>query len=399
MPPRCCNIIHLALARPHLTADEIAQFKAKHEEWNTPNRLYCPVPACSTFISPRLINTVSKADVRAGRERQQKEYNANTNTTLILITGTKPQVVEPSKPVTLKPSPKELVVVECPTCSTPVCVACKQFAHPPLPCSDSDISPELSALLKKWKVKRCPKCRAAVRRMYGCPHIRCRCGGQWCWFCLGPIDECRDNGCPEQEAADRDDAGYDSDSEEDGDEGDQAACGGAELDYDQLEIQRIARRRNRAIEIGDLDAQIERREALDLGDEPNADEVDPWNCNHVWRGFAESTNNLPRKLDCQRCWRELQYEAYDGPIKGEMGLDKLFEPNKVAPTGADAGAGDAGKEPEKQGQEEPAEIGGKKAAKPGVECRYCSIICCYDCKEDVDAENKLRWEEYDFALR
>jgi IBR domain, a half RING-finger domain len=378
-------MVQLSVARPHLSAEEIAQFKAKYEEWNTPNRLYCPVPACSTFISPRLINAAMKAATTAAeQERQQKQ--ANDSVTVVFGTGVKMQVVDPQTPLTLKPL-QQPVIVDCPTCTSEICTSCKQFAHPPLPCeADSDIPPEFANLLKKWKVKRCPKCKTAIRRMYGCPHIRCRCGAQFCWFCLGPIDECRDIGCPEQDAADRDEAGYDTeeDDEADNEDGEEGIC----EDEPDCELQRIDRRRARALEAGDLDAAVERRDQLDLGDEPNADEVDPWNCEHSWRRAGDSNQNLPKgappkELECHRCWRQVIHA-----LDAELNLDKLFEPDKAA-----------GKEKEAAKANIQPKIEEDNGARPGHECRTCGVVYCNECKDEVDVENRNRWEEFERKAR
>ena len=38
---------------------------------------------------------------------------------------------------------------------------------------------------RQWKFQRCPHCRLMVMRTEGCPHIICRCGGQFCYSCGG----------------------------------------------------------------------------------------------------------------------------------------------------------------------------------------------------------------------
>jgi hypothetical protein len=39
--------------------------------------------------------------------------------------------------------------------------------------------------------------------MFGCSHIQCRCGAQWCWFCTAPYDVCRARRCPGEEDGER----------------------------------------------------------------------------------------------------------------------------------------------------------------------------------------------------
>ena len=42
-------------------------------------------------------------------------------------------------------------------------------------------------LLKdKFKYKRCYGCKRIVQRNQGCPHMRCKCGTQFCYYCGGP---------------------------------------------------------------------------------------------------------------------------------------------------------------------------------------------------------------------
>ena len=71
-----------------------------------------------------------------------------------------------------------------------------------------DFDPKLEAKLKKWGVKRCPKCNAGVRLMYGCPHVRCRCSYSFCFGCLRAIEECEgrcgDGYGPEDELSEED---------------------------------------------------------------------------------------------------------------------------------------------------------------------------------------------------
>jgi hypothetical protein len=83
--------------------------------------------------------------------------------------------------------------VTCLSCTTSICTSCHSFTHRG-PCAESDIDPELAASLKKWKIKRCPKCRTGVRKMFGCAHIECRCGAHFCYECLLPINIC-DGSC------------------------------------------------------------------------------------------------------------------------------------------------------------------------------------------------------------
>ena len=179
MPPTCCGKpIPASFGRRVLPAEKMEEYQAKYEEWSTADRLYCPVPTCSAFISPRLFPKNSKKLSQQGGGQVMGMALAGVQT---------PPPTPPDEAST---------TVACPQCAVRVCISCKQLSHPGDSCADvSDIPPELEALLKTWGIKRCPRCRAAVRRMYGCKHIRCRCGAQWCWWCTGPIKICQEQGC------------------------------------------------------------------------------------------------------------------------------------------------------------------------------------------------------------
>src|SRR6266542_6521693 len=125
----------------------IELYKAKYEEWSTPERLYCPVPSCSAFIPPRLYIEPSRTSQTPSPER----HGAPTQSL-----GASVQRALGMKPLPTKPS------VSCPTCSTSVCTQCRSPTHAG-ECPKSDLDPLLEEQLKKWKVKRCPKCRGGIR--------------------------------------------------------------------------------------------------------------------------------------------------------------------------------------------------------------------------------------------
>ena len=87
--------------------------------------------------------------------------------------------------------------VTCPKCSALVCTKCRSLTHGG-ECPKTDLDPELESQLKKWKIKRCPKCRTGVRKVFGCPHIACRCGAHFCFQCLKPILQCV--GCDDEDS-------------------------------------------------------------------------------------------------------------------------------------------------------------------------------------------------------
>lgn len=136
---------------------QIELYEAKFEEWSTPNRLYCPVPTCSTFIPPKLYSS-----------RISTPTNGELNSSNFTFSPQTSQLMEQ---------------VACTMCHDSVCTKCRSLMHDG-DCPESDMEPELEACLKELKIKRCPKCRSGVRRTLGCARIECRCGTRFCFHCL-----------------------------------------------------------------------------------------------------------------------------------------------------------------------------------------------------------------------
>ncbi len=155
-------------------------YKMKFIERDTQDRLYCPVASCSTFIPPKLINN------------SKKVFKLSN----MIVDTEDPMEIDSHPPEYLK------VKVTCPKCLVLICTHCRALGHDG-PCKSEDIDAELAAQLEKWRIKRCPKCRAGVRKMYGCNHVECRCGAHFCWACLMPVSDC-DGRCEEEEEGDSD---------------------------------------------------------------------------------------------------------------------------------------------------------------------------------------------------
>jgi hypothetical protein len=180
------------------------------------------------------------------------------------------------------PNATILRIIVCPTCAVTICTQCRQLVHPGIPCPKTDIDPLLAAQLEKWKIKRCPKCRTGVRRMFGCSHIECRCGAHFCFACLNPINEC-DGQCEDDD--------YDED----------ALSATDTLDPEDLDGQMV----------------INGTE-LNLGNEPYNPVIDDWSCHHdfrpIYSDHPANERSMPATslrrhhagpLDCQVCWKVL----------------------------------------------------------------------------------------------
>ncbi|KAK5122340.1 hypothetical protein LTR85_004251 [Meristemomyces frigidus] len=90
----------------------------------------------------------------------------------------------------------------CPKCHIGICTKCKQVEHSTAPC-DNTAGDAILAMLETFRYKRCPLCKHAVRKMYGCSHIQCLCGAHFCYWCCQSINEC-DGGCEARDESDED---------------------------------------------------------------------------------------------------------------------------------------------------------------------------------------------------
>jgi len=358
MPARCCQIIHLSIVLPYLSQQEADLYRAKFEERSSSHRVYCPVPTCSAFIPARLIPAAISLTLSQPRHDDSEEKGEALETerqtpsqTVVFATGIRMEIHTPPRtPLSSECTPisQSPPTMSCPQCAAQICVSYKQLKHPQRPCSADDLDPGLAALLRRWKVKRCPKCRTAVKRMYGCSHIRCRCGAQWCWDCLKPIDRCEDVGCAEGSERDADEA------REDGDE-----SGGSDAEGPGME---------------DLDAEAEEWAAsgLDFGDEPSDAINDPWNCQrHYWHRVVPGPHAfLGGRAECHRCWKEVRAEELLGDgAKVEGGELGASQPVNVK---ADSTTGDSNALPISENA--------------AYRCVYCGLINCPACKT-VDASD------------
>jgi hypothetical protein len=327
MPPRCCTQIHLHYIKPHLTTEELANFKAKFEEWSTPRPFYCPVPTCSTFIPERLLPLPIEAK---GKRKVDSGIGIPISPTL-----------------------------QCPKCEGEVCVECRQVAHPNSLCTSLDlgVDADTAALLKAWGYKRCPKCSQGLKRMYGCNHMECRCGAHFCWGCLKSRDEC-EGGCYEDE--DEDEAS-DSEPDEpeplpDSDDDDTVMDTETATDNEAkappqtlgLDMAVIAPASQPTPRLRNLDggaADYWEQQDLDFGEEPTDDVQDRvWECHHDFGPYIISLTEAISKhptvleMECVKCWRTILPEM-ETPSKSTTVLD----PPKSAPNSTSRGRGRGGR--------------------------------------------------------
>ncbi|KAI9154766.1 hypothetical protein HJFPF1_07323 [Paramyrothecium foliicola] len=158
-PPRCCKQpIPIDTAKVLLPPQLLGQFKAKEMEYSTPNRTYCHVPTCSTFIP-----------------EQFTRHDQGT----------------------------------CPRCKSTTCLVCKGPPHQGKDCPQDPATQQVLALAKEKGWSRCRSCHRLVELMHGCNHISrsikssrsllvtnhghaaCRCRAQFCYECAAPWKTCQ----------------------------------------------------------------------------------------------------------------------------------------------------------------------------------------------------------------
>ncbi|XP_071490268.1 uncharacterized protein [Diadema antillarum] len=84
------------------------------------------------------------------------------------------------------------IPVNC-SCGTFWCSECKEEAHWPASCQQAEAyRKEAKTLLKlqstrdrpfRVPTKRCPRCHYPIEKSYGCNHMVCKCGHEFCWEC------------------------------------------------------------------------------------------------------------------------------------------------------------------------------------------------------------------------
>ncbi|KAF2101391.1 hypothetical protein NA57DRAFT_26502, partial [Rhizodiscina lignyota] len=155
LPPSCCRLIPLHVVVPGLDEDVVKTFKEKFEESVLRNDggFYCPKRECSAWISGAQVDEVEEA---------------------------------------------LLWVVSCKKCNTKACTECHGEEHGGDKCPERDDHGAAALLqsLDQWGYKQCPRCKNAVRRMFGCSHMQCGwCAVNFCWWCLKSLSQCERDGC------------------------------------------------------------------------------------------------------------------------------------------------------------------------------------------------------------
>lgn len=86
---------------------------------------------------------------------------------------------------------------QCPLCEVNYCLRCMTEYHNGLTCEEYRASKDVgaldamfAALVNGQHFKQCPHCKFWVEKTVGCDHMRCRCGGEFCYRCGGNYGRC-----------------------------------------------------------------------------------------------------------------------------------------------------------------------------------------------------------------
>ena len=132
-PPRCCRQpIDMATIDIFMTKDLKEQFAEKTIEFNTKDKTYCANKQCSTFIKPDSITDD---------------------------------------------------IAHCPKCGISTCVYCKNESHLGRECQEDPAMKSTLALAETKGWQRCGECKTMIEHKYGCWHMHCSCGHQFCFVC------------------------------------------------------------------------------------------------------------------------------------------------------------------------------------------------------------------------
>jgi len=142
-----------------LSPAAVAAFRSVNEEATAADKMYCPVASCSAFLNVgRLLATLPTAEVGD---------------------------------------------FTCRSCSTPLCLKCKRRSHGEVTCAAAAAAETAAAttaadaamrsLAKEAGWQFCPGCGALIELLYGCNHMTCPCGAQFCYSCGSKWKSCSCN--------------------------------------------------------------------------------------------------------------------------------------------------------------------------------------------------------------
>ena len=158
-PVRCCRInIPIESVTRYLPTALLATFQAKAKEFSTPAnaRVYCCIPTCSAFLG-------NAEEVKQNRLVHWMSSYSN---------------------------------LRCDNCRVETCVDCRQRAHPNDTCKQNNAAEQVKNLARSQGWQTCPACKRIIELAFGCNHMTCYCGCEFCYECAARWKTC---GCEQWE--------------------------------------------------------------------------------------------------------------------------------------------------------------------------------------------------------
>ena len=158
------------------------------------SQITCPCFNCKTVISEPLIWSHTNSKLHQQYKKLKLEHLISTNPQLRHCPAAncvQLAYIDGAKGL-------ESVPVSC-KCGLVWCFSCQNQAHWPATCKEMDAFCKAfkdyehylkmlrrPGLVSSVRVKKCPICCHPIEKSYGCDHMTCNCGGEFCWECLTP---------------------------------------------------------------------------------------------------------------------------------------------------------------------------------------------------------------------
>jgi hypothetical protein len=296
-----------------------------------------------------------------------------------------------------KPRPRDHFT--CPDCHIAICLRCKQIEHAGSPC-DTTSQDEEMAMLEQFRYKRCPLCKHAVKKMYGCSHMQCVCGAHWCYYCQKSIHEC-DGSCEERDDSEEEDD--DGDEDEDDTMHDSADLS-QERDIDvsmaephpdgsapgpasqQVLLPSTQGSQSKSPRLVNLDGGGSRRWAdsgIDFGDEPEDDGREQiWCCSHSFDKFKAAEDEYNHgdlsRMECNKCFERVKPEE---PAQPSVPLPDIATKKRTL-----MGYIKQVTKPKHQPAMKAPTLEATATVSTAWECRWCNIVLCETCRSNTVAK-------------
>ncbi|KAL3835509.1 hypothetical protein ACJIZ3_010245 [Penstemon smallii] len=148
--------------------------------------LRCPEPSCHAIVDADMIDSLASYEDKDKYYRHlQRSYVENSRK--------RKWCSGPGCDFVVQCEDTDMHDVTC-HCSNKFCWNCSNESHRPVDCktvqewySNVQRFPEVANI--DWiltNARRCPKCKRPIEKGEGCCHIKCPCGFEFCWLCLGP---------------------------------------------------------------------------------------------------------------------------------------------------------------------------------------------------------------------